>query len=119
MAPFEVLYRRPCRAPTYWSDIADVKHKDPLVLQHYIDQVQLIREKLRTAQYRKKCYADRRRRALEFEIGDFIFLKVSPTKDIFRFDKKGKLSPRYIGPFEVIEKIGPLAYRLAFPPHMS
>ncbi|CAN6444767.1 unnamed protein product [Victoria cruziana] len=119
MAPFEALYGRLCHTPRYWSDIADAKHEDPLVLQHYADQVQLIRDRLKTAQHRQKCYADRRRRALEFEVADFVFLKVSPTKSIFRFGKKGKLSPRYIGPFEVIERIGPSAYRLALPPHLS
>ncbi|CAN6454525.1 unnamed protein product [Victoria cruziana] len=119
MAPFEALYGRPCRAPGYWSDIADAKFEDPLIIKYYADQVHLIRERLQTAQHRQKCYADRRRRALEFEVGDSVFLKISPTKGIFRFGKKGKLSPRFIGPFEVIEKIGPCAYRLALPPHLS
>ncbi|CAN6458615.1 unnamed protein product [Victoria cruziana] len=62
---------------------------------------------------------DHRRRALEFEVGDFVFLKISPTKGIFRFGKRGKLSPRFIRPFEVIETIGLAAYRLALPPHLS
>ncbi|CAN6470331.1 unnamed protein product [Victoria cruziana] len=106
MAPFEALYGRPCRAPGYWSDIADAKFEDPLIIKYYADQVHLIRERLQTAQHRQKCYADRRRRALEFEVGDSVFLKISPTKGIFRFGKKGKLSPTFIGPFEVIEKSG-------------
>ncbi|CAN6482804.1 unnamed protein product [Victoria cruziana] len=119
MAPFEALYGRPCRAPGYWSDIADARFENPMILQHYADQVHLIRERLQTTQHRQKSYADRRRRALEFEVGDFVFLKISPTKGIFRFGKKGKLSPRFIGPFEVIEKIGSCAYRLALSPHLS
>ncbi|CAN6456209.1 unnamed protein product [Victoria cruziana] len=119
MAPFEALYGRPCRAPSYWYDIADASFEDPLILCHYEDQVHMIRDRLRTAQHRQKCYADRRRCALEFEVGDFVFLKISPTKCIFRFGKRGKLSPRFIGPFEVTERIGLVAYRLALPPHLS
>ncbi|CAN6445407.1 unnamed protein product [Victoria cruziana] len=119
MAPFEALYGRPCRDPGYWSDIADVRFEDPLVLRHYSDQVHLIQERLRTAQHRQKCYADRRRRALEFDVGDSVFLKISATKGVFRFGKKGKLSPRFIGPFEILERIGSVAYRLALPPHLS
>ncbi|CAN6471842.1 unnamed protein product [Victoria cruziana] len=79
----------------------------------------MIRERLQTAQYRQKCYADQRRRALEFEVGDFVFLKISPTKGVFRFGKRGKLSPRFIGPFKVIERIGSVVYRLALPPYLS
>ncbi|CAN6440977.1 unnamed protein product [Victoria cruziana] len=86
MAPFEALYGRPCRVPGYWYDIADVSFEDPLVLCHYEDQVHMIRDRLQTAQHRQKCYADRRRRALEFE---------------------------------VTERIGLAAYRLALPPHLS
>ncbi|CAN6455602.1 unnamed protein product [Victoria cruziana] len=119
MAPFEALYGRPCRAPGYWYDIADASFEDPLVLRHYEDQVHMIRDRLQTAQHRQKCYADRRRRALEFEVGDFVFLKISHTKGIFRFGKRGKLNPRFIGPFEVMERIGLAAYRLALPPHLS
>ncbi|CAN6459295.1 unnamed protein product [Victoria cruziana] len=119
MAPFEALYGRPCRAPGYWYDIEDASFEDPLVLRHYEDQVHMIRNRLQTTQHRQKCYANRRRRALEFEVGDFIFLKISPTKGIFRFGKRGKLSPRFIGPFEVTERIGLVAYRLTLPPHLS
>ncbi|CAN6445692.1 unnamed protein product [Victoria cruziana] len=99
MAPFEALYRRPCRTHGYWSDIVDVKREDPLVLQHYTDQVYMIRDKLRPCSY--------------------IFVDVSPTKGIFRFGRKGMLSSRYIGPFEIVKRIGPTAYKLALPPHLS
>ncbi|CAN6446957.1 unnamed protein product [Victoria cruziana] len=119
MTPFEALYGRPCRAPGYWSDIADSKFQDPLTLQYYQDQVQLIRKRLKTAQDRQKNYADRRRRELKFTVGDMVFLKVSPSKGIFRFGEKRKLSPRYIGPFEILERIGHVAYRLALPPQLS
>ncbi|CAN6487119.1 unnamed protein product [Victoria cruziana] len=119
MTLFEALYGRPCRAPGYWSNIADVRLEDPFMLRHYSDQVCLIQERLRTAQHRQKCYADRRRRALEFEVGDSAFLKISPTKGVFSFGKKGKLSPRFIGHFEILERIGSVAYKLALPPHLS
>ena len=79
----------------------------------------MICDRLKTAQSRQKSYADTRRRPLEFEVGDYVFLKVSPSKGIMRFGKKGKLSPRYIGPFEILEKVRDMAYRLALPPQLS
>ncbi|GFS38841.1 hypothetical protein Acr_00g0059760 [Actinidia rufa] len=95
MAPYEALYGRKCRSPICWT------------------------ERLQTAQSRQKSYADIRRRELEFEEGDHVFLKVSPSKGINRFGKKGKLKPRYIGPFEVLQRIGTVAYRIALPPELS
>ena len=70
---------------------------------------------MRTAKSRQKNYADVRRRSLEFEIGDPVFLKVTPMKDVLRFGRKGKLSPKFIGPFEILERVGPVAYKLALP----
>ncbi|KAL5538486.1 hypothetical protein UlMin_044642 [Ulmus minor] len=72
-----------------------------------------------TAQSRQKSYADRRRRPLEFKEGDYVFLKVAPMKGVMRFGKKGKLSPRYIGPFEILERIGRVAYKLALPSELA
>ena len=74
---------------------------------------------MKTAQSRQKSYADQRRRPLEFEPGEKVFLKISPTKGITRFRKRGKLNPRFIGPFEVLERVGKVAYRLALPPSLS
>jgi len=74
-----------------------------------------VREKLRAAQDKQKSYADVRRRPLQFRVGDHVFLKVSPLKGSVRFGQKGKLSPRYIGPFEILERVSPVAYRLALP----
>ncbi|XP_042448934.1 uncharacterized protein LOC122033838 [Zingiber officinale] len=68
---------------------------------------------------RQKSYADRRRRLLEFSVGDHVFLRVSPTKGVKRFGLRGKLAPRYIGPFEILERIGAVAYRLALPPSLA
>ena len=71
------------------------------------------------AQSRQKSYADVRRRPLEFEVGDHVFLKVIPKGGVVRFGKRGKLSPRFVGPFEILERVGAVAYRLALPPSMS
>ena len=79
----------------------------------------LIRKRLLTAQSRQKSYANKRRRPLEFEAGDHVFLKVMPKIGVVRFDKQGKLSPRFIGPFEILERVEAVAYRLALPPSLS
>ena len=82
-------------------------------------KVELIRKRLLKAQSRQKSYADTRQRPLEFEVGDHVFLKVMPKRGVIRFGKQGKLSSRYIGPFEVLERVGIVAYRLALPPSLS
>ena len=79
----------------------------------------LIQQRLLTAQSRYKIYADVRRRPLEFEVGDHVFLKVMPKREMVRFGKRGKLSSRFIGPFEILEKVWTVAYRLDLPPSMS
>ena len=81
--------------------------------------VRIIRRRMSEAQDRQKSYADRRCRPLEFSVGDHVFLRVSPTKGVKRFGLRGKLAPRYIGPFEILERIGAIAYRLALPPSLS
>ncbi|GKF91242.1 hypothetical protein Tco_0274943 [Tanacetum coccineum] len=83
------------------------------------DKVVLIKDKLKAARDRQKSYADNRRKPLEFEVGDRVMLKVSLWKGVIRFGKKGKLAPRYVGPFEILERIGPVAYRLRLPKELS
>ena len=85
-------------------------------MQDSISKVQLIKERSLTARSRQKAYTDNRRRNLEFMVGDHVFLRVSPIKGVMRFGKKGKLSPRYVGPFEILERVEAVAYRLALPP---
>ena len=85
----------------------------PKIVQMTIETVKIIQQRLRTAQSRYKSYADSKRRPMEFKVGDRVFVKVSPSKGIVRFGKRGKLNPRYVGPFEVIGKVGTVAYRLA------
>ncbi|XP_044478091.1 probable disease resistance protein At4g27220 [Mangifera indica] len=101
------------------DEVGERKLLGPELVQITSNKIKLIRERLRTAQSRQKSYADHRRQELEFEVGDFVFLKVSPWKGVFRFGKRGKLSPRFIGSFEILEKIGAVAYRVALPPSLS
>ena len=91
----------------------------PDLIRNTSDKVGMIRKRLLTAQSRQKSYADVRRRPLEFKMGDHVFLKVMPKRGVIRFGKRGKLSPRYIGPFEVLKRVGAVAYRLALPPSFS
>ncbi|GJS84953.1 reverse transcriptase domain-containing protein [Tanacetum coccineum] len=97
-ALFEALYGRKCRSPIMWAEIKD---------------------RLKAARDRQKSYADKRRKPLEFSVGDYVLLKVSPWKGVVRFGKKGKLAPRFVGPFEIIEKVGPVAYRLDLPEELN
>ena len=115
MAPFEALYGRPCRSPVCWAEVGDKALLGPDMIQETTQKVQQIRQRLETARSRNKSYADKRRRPLEFDVGDHVFLKVSPRKGVMRFGKQGKLSPRFIGPFLILERVGEVAYRLALP----
>jgi hypothetical protein len=119
MAPYEALYGRKCRSPLYWDEVGEKQLLGPEIVQDTKDKIALIRKRMLTAQSRQKSYADQHRRKLEFKVGDQVFLKVSPMKGMFRFGKKGKLSPRYVGPFEVNEIVGPVAYRVALPPELA
>ena len=115
MAPYEALYGRKCRSPIGWFDVGETKLIGPDVIQQAVDKVKLIQERLLAAQSRQKSYADNRRRDLEFQIGDWVFLKVSPMRGVMRFGRKGKLSPRYIGPYQIVRRIGKVAYELDLP----
>ena len=79
-------------------------------------KVKVIRESLKAATDRQKSYADLKRKDIEYQVGDKVFLKVSPWKKVLKFGRKGKLSPRFIGPYEISERVGPVAYRLILPP---
>ena len=79
----------------------------------------MIRERLKVAMDRQKSYTDSKRKDIRYEIGEKVFLKVLPWKKVMRFDNKGKLSPRFIGSYEVIKKVSPVAYRLALPPELG
>ncbi|GJX98284.1 reverse transcriptase domain-containing protein [Tanacetum coccineum] len=111
-APVEALYGRKCRSPVLWAKVRENRLIGPKMVQKTTDKVALIKEKLKAARDRQKIYADNRRKPLEFEVGDKVLLKVSPWKGVVRFGKKGKLAPRYVGPYEILKRIGPVAYRL-------
>ncbi|XP_073041811.1 uncharacterized protein [Primulina eburnea] len=113
MAPYEALYGRKCRSPLNWDmdEWRGIKNGQeramrPNIIQEAIDKMQLIKQRIQTAQSQQKSYADKKRKDLKFEVRDYVLLKVSPIKGIKRTGKKGKLHPRFVGPFEVIERIG-------------
>ena len=100
-------------------DVGEVQLIGPELIQQAVEKVKMIRDRLLTAQSRQKSYADNRRRDLEFQVDDWVFLKVSPMKGVMRFGKKGKLSPRYIGPYRIIRKVGQVAYELDLPTELE
>nr|GEX34981.1 putative reverse transcriptase domain, ribonuclease H-like domain, aspartic peptidase domain protein [Tanacetum cinerariifolium] len=114
-APFEALYGRKCRSLVCWSEVRDSQLTGPELIRETIEKIVQIKNRLLTARSRQKSYADVRRKPMEFEVGDMVMLKVSPWKGVIRFGKRGKLSPRYIRPFEIIERIGLVAYKLELP----
>jgi hypothetical protein len=112
MAPFEALYGRRCRTPLSWSETGEHQIFGPDLVTVAEDKVKLIQANLKAVQSRQKSYADQRRKPLQFQVGDYVYLRVSPTKRAQRFGLKGKLAPQYIGPFEITKACGPVAYRL-------
>ena len=119
MTPFEGLYGRRCRSSICWDDVGERKLLGPKLVQLIVEKIALIKERLKTSQNRQKSYADNSKRDLEFEVGDHVFLKVSPMKLVMRFGSKGKLSPHFVGPFKILERVGSMAYRVALPLSMS
>ena len=83
------------------------------------DKITLIKERIKVSQDRQKSYADGRRKPLEFKVGDLVFLKISPMRKVMRFGKKGKLTPRYVGPYEIVERVRNLTYKLKLPEEMK
>ncbi|GJW89817.1 putative reverse transcriptase domain-containing protein, partial [Tanacetum coccineum] len=114
-APFEALYGRKCRTPIAWAEVGESKLFGPEIVQETTDKIVQIKERLKAARDRQKSYADNRRKPLEFSVGDKVLLKVSPRKGVVRFGKRSKLLPRYVRPFEIVERVGPVAYRLRLP----
>ncbi|KAI3754912.1 hypothetical protein L1987_54704 [Smallanthus sonchifolius] len=119
MAPFEALYGRKCRSPICWNEIGEAQITGPELIQETSDKIIQIRDNIRVARSRQKSYANKRRKPLEFQVGDLVLLKVSPWKSVIRFGKKGKLAPRYVGPFKILERIGKVAYKLDLPPSLG
>ncbi|GJR70269.1 hypothetical protein Tco_0016334 [Tanacetum coccineum] len=114
-----MLYGRKCRSLVLWAEVGEHQLISPKMVQETTFKVVQIKERLKAARDHQKSYADNRRKPLEFEVGDRVLLKVSPWKGAVRFGKKGKLALRYVGPFEIFERIGPVAYRLRLPQELS
>ncbi|GJS80041.1 putative reverse transcriptase domain-containing protein [Tanacetum coccineum] len=118
-APFEALYGRKCRSPVCWAEVGDARLTGPELVHETTEKIVQIKQRMQAARDRQKSYADVRRKPLEFQVGDRVMLKVSPWKGVVRFGKRGKLNPRYIGPFKVLAKVGTVAYRLELPQQLS
>nr|GEW84095.1 putative reverse transcriptase domain-containing protein [Tanacetum cinerariifolium] len=118
-ASFEGLYGRKCRSPVLWAEIGESSLIGPELVSKTTDKVVLIKEKLKAARDRHKSYADNKSKPLQFEVVDHVLLKVSPWKGVIHFEKRGKLAPRYVGPFKILERTDPVAYRLRLPKELS
>ena len=119
MTPFEALYGRKCRTPVCWDEVGERRLVGLELVQITSEKVKVVRDNLKKERDRQKIYADNRHRDLQFEIGDRVFLKISPWKGVLRFGRRGKLSLRFIGPYEIVSKVGPVTYRLKLPQESS
>ena len=113
------MYGRKCRTPLFWTELSENKIFGVDLIKDAEQKVKIIRESLKAASNRQKSYAGLKRRDIEYQVGDKVFLKVSPWKKILRFGRKGKLSLRFIGPYEISERVGLVAYRLLLPPELE
>ncbi|GJR19141.1 putative reverse transcriptase domain-containing protein [Tanacetum coccineum] len=117
--PFEALYGHKCRSPICWAEVGDAQLTGPKVVRETTKKIIQIKHRLQASCDRKKSYPDKRRKPLEFQVGDKVMLKVLPWKGVIRFGKREKLNPRYIGPCKIIAKVGTVAYRLELPEQLS
>ncbi|GJZ38545.1 putative reverse transcriptase domain-containing protein [Tanacetum coccineum] len=118
-APFEALYGRKCRSPVCWAEVGEAQLTGPDLIQETTEKIIQIKQRIQAAHDRQKSYTDLKRKPMEFQVGDKVMLKVSPWKGVVRFGKRGKLNPRYVGPFKVLERIGSVAYKLELPQELS
>ncbi|GKB82303.1 hypothetical protein Tco_0949198, partial [Tanacetum coccineum] len=116
---FEALYGRKCRSPVCWAEVGDAQLTRPEIIHETTEKIIQIKKRIQAARDRQKSYADRRLQPLEFKVGDKVMLKVLPWKGVIHFGKRGKLNPRYIGPFKILNKLGTVAYRLELPEQLS
>ncbi|GJS06232.1 putative reverse transcriptase domain-containing protein [Tanacetum coccineum] len=119
VAPFEALYGRKCRSPICWAEVGEVQLTGPEIVQETTGKIIQIKQRIQAARDIQKSYADLNRKPMEFHVGDRVMLKVSPWKGVVRFGKRGKLNPRFIGPFKVLEKVRSVAYKLELPQEFS
>ncbi|GKE61461.1 hypothetical protein Tco_1511828, partial [Tanacetum coccineum] len=118
-APFEALYGQKCQSPVCWAKVGDVQLTGPEIIHETIEKIVQIRQRLQAARGRQRSYANVRRKPLEFQVGDRVMLKESPRKGVIQFGKRGKLNPRYIRPFKILKRVGPVAYTLELPEEIS
>lgn len=119
MAPFEKLYGRRCRSQVRWYEVGEYVLKSPNLVYESLEKVHVIRYGLKMAQSWQKSYADNRKKELEFEVGDWVYLKISSMKRVMRLGKNGKLIPRYVGPYEILMRVKSVAYELKFPKELA
>nr|GEX53327.1 reverse transcriptase domain-containing protein [Tanacetum cinerariifolium] len=119
VAPYEALYGQKCRSPVCWAEVGEAQLTGPKMIQETTENIILIKQRIQAAQDQQKSYADWKRKPMEFKVRDRVMLEVSPWKGIVRFIKRGKLNPRYIGPFKVLAKVGDFAYMLELPQELS
>ncbi|KAM2742595.1 hypothetical protein EV2_031023 [Malus domestica] len=119
MAPLEVLYGKAYRTPLCWTEEGERSLVGPEIVDTTNTNILVIKVNLKAAQDRQKNIADKHSKDREFTMGDFVFLKLSPWKGVVHFGKRGKLSPRYVGPYQIFERIGAVTYRLELPPELS
>nr|GEW83420.1 putative reverse transcriptase domain-containing protein [Tanacetum cinerariifolium] len=116
---FEALYGRKCRSPVFWAEDGEVQLLGPEIVQETTEKIIQIKQRNQAAHDRQKSYVDLKRKPVKFQVGDRVMLRVSPWNGVIRFGKRGKLNPRYVGPFKVLEKVGPVAYKLKLPQELS
>ncbi|GJR70463.1 putative reverse transcriptase domain-containing protein [Tanacetum coccineum] len=118
-APFEALYGRKCHSLVCWAEVGQVQLTCPEIVQETTEKVIQIKQRMQAACDQQKSYADLKRKPVEFQVGDRVMLKVSPWKGVVCFGKRGKLNPRYVGPFKVLEKVRSVAYKFELPQELS
>ncbi|GKE39415.1 putative reverse transcriptase domain-containing protein [Tanacetum coccineum] len=118
-ASFEALYGRKCRSPILWAEVGEGQLIGSEIVQKTTEKISQIKDRLKVARDHQKRYADKRRKPLEFSVGDHVLLKVFPWKGVVYFMKKGKLAPRFVGPFEITKRVGLVAYRLILPEELN
>jgi hypothetical protein len=119
MSPFEALYGRNCRTPLHWDQPGKRQVFGLEILLEAEENIRMVRKNLKAAQSKQRSYADTRRRERSFEVGDYVYLKVSPIRGTKRFGVKGKLAPRYIGSYQIQARRGEVAYQLILPEDLS
>ena len=119
MTLFEALYGKKCRTPLNWVEVGDHGYFGPEFINEAREQVTIIWSHLKAAQSRQKAYTDKQRRPLQFEVCDHVYLNISPMRGVHWFEVCGKLAPRYVGPYKILERCGAFAYRLQLPDILS